>query len=430
MLPSSTLAGFAMAVFSLACGLLIAAETASPVPSPVTAAGSWPQWRGPTRDGVLSGTDWPGTLQGKAFELMWSVKGLGPSYSGPIVSDDHVFTTETRGQKTEHVTAYSRFDGKKIWEKEWKGAMSVPFFAAANGSWIRSTPAFDGGWLYVGGIRDLLVCLNAETGEERWRVDFVKKLGTQVPAFGFVCSPLVDETGVYVQAGGAFCKVNKTNGEVIWRVLEEPDPMWGSAFSSPLLVSHAGQKIIFVQTRSRLAAVRPEDGGILWEQPVAAFRGMNILTPTLYGDNVFTSSYGGKSLLYRLPTTQGGAPELLWSNKKEGYMNSPIVIGDHVYMHLKSQRFTCIDLKTGKETWTTRQTFGKYWSMVAQGDRILALDATDGTLRLIRANPEKYELLDERKVTEEESWAHIAVAGDEVIIRDLENLSVYRWKNP
>jgi outer membrane protein assembly factor BamB len=107
-------------------------------------------------------------------------------------------------------------------------------------------------------------------------------------------------------------------------------------------------------------------------------------------------------------------------------MSSPIVIGDHAYVHLRNQRFACLDLATGKEDWITTP-FGRYWSMVAQGNRILALDET-GDLRLIRATPEGYELVGEAKVAAEESWAHLAVEGAEVYVRDLEGLTAFQWQ--
>ena len=107
-------------------------------------------------------------------------------------------------------------------------------------------------------------------------------------------------------------------------------------------------------------------------------------------------------------------------------MSTPIVIAGHAYVHLRNKRFACLDLTTGKEAWITTP-FGRYWSMVAQGDRILALDET-GDLRLIRATPEAYTLLGETKVAVEESWAHLAVEGDEIFVRDLKGLTAYRWK--
>ena len=110
-------------------------------------------------------------------------------------------------------------------------------------------------------------------------------------------------------------------------------------------------------------------------------------------------------------------------------MSSPVVIGDYLYMHLRNQRFTCLDLRTGKERWITSGTFGKYWSMVARKDRILALDQR-GKLYLIRANPDKFDLLDQRQVSDAETWAHLAICGDELYIRELNALAVYRWTSP
>jgi outer membrane protein assembly factor BamB len=303
----------------------------------------------------------------------------------------------------------------------------VPFFAKANGDWIRATPAFDGQSLYVAGMRDLLVCLDAATGETRWRFDFPAELGAPLPAFGFVCSPLVDDQHVYVQAGAGFCKLDKHTGKLAWRVLADEGGMWGSAFSSPLAADVAGRRQMLVQTRQRLAGVDPATGDVLWSREIPAFRGMNILTPTVCGDAVFTSAYGGQSLLFRLREEAGALSAAeAWTNKASGYMSSPLIVGEHLYLHLRNQRFTCIDLASGETRWTTRP-FGKYWSLVANGEQVLALDER-GELYLIRANPEKFELVDSRRVSEDSTWAHLAVCGEQLFIRELGALAAYRWR--
>ena len=157
-------------------------------------ANDWSQWRGPTRDCHIADADpsaWPDSLDANHLMKAWTVP-LSPSYSGPIVVDDRVFVTETRNKSHEVVRALHRQTGEELWSVEWPGAITVPFFAAANGSWIRSTPACDGQYLFVMGIREVLVALEVETGEEVWRVDFVKEYGADTPAFGAVCSPLID----------------------------------------------------------------------------------------------------------------------------------------------------------------------------------------------------------------------------------------------
>ncbi len=374
---------------------------------------------------------WPERVDEATLTKSWRAD-LGLSYSGPIVAADRVFVTETRDRKTEVVQALSRADGKVLWSAEWPGAMSGPFFAWENGEWIRATPAFDGESLFVAGMRDVLVCLDAANGKERWRADLVERFKSPLPSFGFVSWPLVDGDHVYVQAGASFVKLNKRTGETVWRTLADGGRMNGSAFASPMKVTIACQPQFLVQTRERLVGIEPESGMELWSQKIETFRGMNILTPVVVGDSIFTSTYGGKS--WRFDLARSGdvtSPDKSfsiterWQNKTQGYMSTPVVIDGHVYLHLRNQRFTCIDLATGKERWTTTP-FGKYWSLVAQGRKILALDER-GDLLLINANPQKFDLLGQRHVSDSLTWTHIGVTDNELFVRDLKGLTAWCW---
>ena len=386
----------------------------------------WPQWRGPTRDGHVSGPPWPTTLRGSALKRLWRVE-LGAGYSGPVVAPDRVFVTESRDKAVEVVRALDRRTGKELWRAEWKGTITVPSYARANGDWVRSTPAYDGASLYVLGLRDVLVCLNTADGKERWRVDFVERYRTPVPPYGATCSPLVDGDAVYVQAAAAFLKLDKKTGKVLWRVLPYKSSPNGTAVSSPMLATLAGKRQLVVQQPKKLAGVDPDSGEVLWSAAVPAFRAINIITPTITGDRILTSAFGGRTFLFKISRSGDRfTAEAEWTNKGQGYMSSPVIVNGHAYMLLRNQRLACLDLATGKTKWLTTKTFGKYWSMVARGDRILALDER-GTLYLLRANPDKFELLDERKVSEDEAWAHLAVCGDEVYVRELNAVAAYRW---
>jgi outer membrane protein assembly factor BamB len=415
-----------MKMFLVAWTIIIVSSSGLPSQGAEPIA-TWPQWRGPERDGhVARQTPWPDRLAGGSLTQAWR-NAFGPSYSGPIVSETLVFITETQEKKREVVRALNRATGAQVWETSWEGALSVPFFAKANGDWIRATPAFDGQSLYVAGMRDLLVCLDAATGAIRWKVDFTRELGTPLPAFGFVCSPLVIGDFLYVQAGASFCQLDKQTGKILWRTLKDDGGMWGSAFSSPYPATLAGRRQLLVQTREKLAGIAPETGAVLWSKEIPAFRGMNILTPTVIGDTVFTSAYGGMSHMVSVSESNGSIDQTeAWTNKARGYMSSPVVVDGHLYLHLQNQRFTCIDAATGATRWTTTP-FGKYWSMVVNQDRILALDER-GELLLIRANPEKFELLDSRKISDDPTWAHLAVCGDEIFIRELNAMTKWRWR--
>ncbi len=389
-------------------------------------AEEWNQWRGPNRDGSTAEDAWPESIEGR-LNLVWE-QPLSPSYSGPVVHKGLVITTETIDKQLERVSAYELASGSLAWEVKWPGAMAVPFFAAANGDWIRSTPVCGEGRLVVLGMRDLLVCLNPNDGSEFWRVDFPGQLGTTLPSFGGVCSPLIDEGAVYVQTGGALVKLSLEDGKVIWQTLENAEGMMSSgAFSSPVIATLCGKRQLVVQTRMELCGVDLESGAVLWRQPIEAFRGMNILTPLVIGDRVFTSAYNGRSQLFQVSygPGDGWSVQEVWGQGSQAYMSSPLRIGDSIYMHLKNERFTNIRVDDGSINWTS-SPMGKYWSLITNGDQILSL-SNRGELRLIRPSDEKLEVIAEVKVADD-SWAHLAVQDGFVIVRDLKALKVFRWQ--
>ncbi len=388
----------------------------------------WPQWRGPSRDGQIHDTSWPDSIDEDRLTLMWEVDH-GPSYSGPIVVGNKVFTTETRDKKTEVVFCHDRNNGKELWSTEWPGAMTVPFFAKRNGSWIRATPACDGKTLYVAGMCDVLYALDCDNGDIRWSIDFKKTFDTPLPSFGFASSPIILDDAVFVQAGGGFIKLNKDTGDVIWRVATDEGGMNGGAFSSPLYTKLNNQHIMLVQARTALKGIDPDSGEELWSQDIQAFRGMNILTPTVYNNTIFTSAHSGRSQLWQVESSSDGIPEALkeiWLGNSQAYMSSPVRSGRHLYLHLKNQRIACIDLENGEETWRTTP-FGQYQSMILCQNKILALDE-GGELLLISVDPKEFKLMARRTISEDETWAHLAVSGNQIFIRSLYGLAAYRWQ--
>ena len=390
----------------------------------LAADAGWTQFRGPERSGAAPGAPWPENFKG--LNQSWQVK-LDKGYPGPIVDAARVYVAETATAETEIVRALDRKTGKELWRASWPGKHSVPFFAKKNGDWIRATPAFDGQTLYVAGMEEVLVALDAVTGKEKWRVDFPKQFKVAKPDFGFSSSPLLDGDSLIVQAANSVIRLNKKTGAVEWRVLaREADIMDSGAFSSPAMATLNGRRQLLIQSRTNLFGLDPATGAVLWSQEVPHYRGMNILMPTAWGNKVFTSSYRMDSYMFEI-SANGAKLESkeVWRNKAKGYMSTPIVLDGYAYLHLANQRFTCIDLRNGETKWTT-EPYGQYWSMAVRDGKILALDER-GQLLLIKASPEKFELLDTKEISNSPTWAHIAVAGNELFIRELNAVTAYRW---
>ncbi len=395
-------------------------------------AEDWSQWRGPVRTGAAAAeTPWPQKLKGEHLTKIWD-QPLAEGYSSPVTSAGKIFTFATKDEKSEILRAFDLATGEQQWEQSWEGAMKVPFFAAKNGSWVRSTPTITNGAIYAGGMKDVLAKVDIETGKDVWRVDFTKRDGTDAPAFGQVCSPLVDGEDLYVQAGLAVAKLNNATGETIWRSMVDERAMFGSAFSSPIIATLAGKRQLVVQARLELSGLSLETGEVLWTIPVKAFRGMNILTPTIIGENqIFVASYGGGGFLFEVSSNADGklAVKQIWNNEKaEGYMSSPIVVGEHIYLHGRDKKLYCLALADGSVTWSSDEEFGEYWSMINQGSQILALDQK-GELILFDASPESFKITDRRVVSPKDpTWAHLGIDGDKLLIRSLKGVSVWQWK--
>lgn len=155
---------------------------------------------------------------------------------------------------------------------------------------------------------------------------------------------------------------------------------------------------------------------------------MNIVTPVAFEDSFFTTTYGGRARLWTIGKTgEQFEVENPWDNKLQGYMCTPVVVNGHAYFHLRNQRAACVDLRTGEIAWVTDERFGKYWSIVAQGDRLLALDE-QGELILFRANPDRFELVDRREIANSETWGHLTVVDGQLFMRELNGLSAWAWK--
>jgi outer membrane protein assembly factor BamB len=203
-----------------------------------------------------------------------------------------------------------------------------------------------------------------------------------------------------------------------------------SPFSSPMLFELHGVPQLIVLERNRLCGLNPQNGQRLWSVQVPAFRGMNILTPTQVGSGLLTATYGGKTHLFEPSQSEDGNWQVnqKWIQNFQGYMSSPLVVGSHAYLHGRSGRMVCLDTQAGQVLWTSSESFGKYCSQVTNGERMLCL-SHDGNLRLLKINPEHCQIMDETRVSQEETWAHLAVAGHSLILRSLHSLCIFDWKS-
>jgi len=387
---------------------------------------TWPQFRGPNRDSRYYGPAWPGSIGAEHLKPTWRME-LGPGYGGVVVSRDKVFVNETAEAKYEVVYALDRKTGEVIWRTQWEGAMSVKANGARTGDWIKSTPTLDGGRLYVAGMRDVLVSLDAKTGREVWRADFMERFGGPIPEYGFISSPLIVGDSVVSMAADSIVSVDKHTGVGRWRNVVR-DALGHGSYSSPELGVVHGRPQVLASTIPAMNGLDPETGELLWRIVIDGQANGLVLPPVVYGDGVFTSSRDSQTGYYPISVDDGVfSIERAWRNKVVDYLSYPILFEDHAYMHLKNERMACVDLRTGEEKWISSEFLGMYISQIVQGDRILAL-SNEGELMLIRMNPEGLDILERRAIADVETWGHLALAGSDMYVREQNAIQAYEWK--
>src|SRR5262249_47004679 len=140
-------------------------------------AGDWPQWLGPTRDGVSPEKVLPWK---EAPKVVWQ-HPIGEGNSSPVVVGDRVFLhAKVKDQTEEEVIALDARTGKPLWRTAYTRAA----FTSPYGNGPRATPAVVNGRVYTFGITGVLTCLEADSGKQVWQVDTLKQFGAKNLFFG------------------------------------------------------------------------------------------------------------------------------------------------------------------------------------------------------------------------------------------------------
>ena len=189
-------------------------HTTGSAPAVTNVHGSYPQFLGPSRDGTLSGPalarDWKATPPRE----LWR-RPLGAAWSGFAVEGRRAVTQEQQGEN-EIVACYDLLTGQPIWSHTDKSRYATTI----AGEGPRATPTIFNSRVYTMGGAGELNCLDLESGKVLWHTNTLAANDAKLPEWGVACSPLVNERGVFVTAGGrnsSMIAFNKDTGAVLWK---------------------------------------------------------------------------------------------------------------------------------------------------------------------------------------------------------------------
>ena len=337
-------------------------------PSAATVATSthWTNFRGPDRDGHYRQqpvrTDW-----GRALTPLWK-QPVGGGYASFVVADGRAFTIEQRRGR-ELAAAYDLATGRELWTNAW----NARFQGSTGGDGPRATPTWNDGGLYVLGAAGEFRALDAATGRTRWRTDILADAGAENVEHGTSASPLVVDNTVVVLPGGvngqSVVAYDRVSGKRVWGALDDP-----ASYSSPMLVTLAGVRQILTFTATRLVALSPENGTLLWEFPWRTAGGLNASQPLIAGpDRVFISTgSGADAAMLQLAAGADGqltARELWRTNRMNNHFTSSVLHDGFIY-GLDESILACIDASTGDLRWKGGR-YGYGQVMLASGHLIV-----------------------------------------------------------
>ncbi|MBI3878147.1 MAG: PQQ-like beta-propeller repeat protein, partial [Verrucomicrobia bacterium] len=240
-------------------------QTNAPVFVVTNASAYWTGFRGPLRDGHYTEknilTNWPQD----GPRVLWR-QPCGGGYASFAIAHGRAFTLEQRRDE-EAVVAYDISTGRELWAFAYAGKFNDEYDMGGIGP--RTTPVWDDGRVFALGSQGRLHCLDAATGGLLWKRDALVDSSTTVLQFGMAASPLVVDDKLIVSMGdvandrsrGVFA-YNKITGEPLWKSQTDKQ-----SYTSPMLVTLAGQPQLLCVGAKRLFALAPGDGALLWEFP-------------------------------------------------------------------------------------------------------------------------------------------------------------------
>ena len=370
----------------------------------------WPQWRGPNRDGISNETGLLKSWPAEGPKALWRVP-IGEGYAGISISEGHLYTMGAEGDD-EFVVCLNAETGKEIWR-----VRVGDKFTEGQGDGPRSTPTVDGNVVFALSARGNLYALDSKNGGQLWERDFIKEFGSDVPSWGFATSPLVEGDLLLVEVGGEAGKsivaFEKKSGRTVWNSHTDK-----SAYSSPIPITFRGRRQIIFLTSETLLSLSPMDGGIYWKYPWLTHDGINVATPIfIEPDQIFISaSYDKGAVLLRMKADGDGfAVEEIWKSKvMKNHFNSSVLLGDYLY-GFDNAILTCILAETGEEQW--RQRGFKKGSLILADGHLIIL-GEDGKLALVEVSPEEYLEIASFQLFEAKCWTVPTLAGGSLYVRN------------
>jgi outer membrane protein assembly factor BamB len=399
----------------------------------------WPGFRGIRASGVAEGYPTPLRWEiASGANVKWKTEITGLAHSSPIVWGTQLFVTtavsagpapelkvglygdvrsaaDTGSQRYE-VVCLDKTTGQVRWRTTaYEGAPETrrhPKSTHAN-----PTPATDGRHVVSFFGSEGLYCHDVD-GRLLWKKDFgVLDSGFFMAPdaqWGFASSPVIHQGRVIlqvdVQKDGFIAALDVATGEEVWRVGRDDVPTWSTPTVWPLSGTGSApgapgaQTVVLVNGFRHIGAYDFATGREVWR--LTGGGDIPVPTPIVAHDLAFiTNAHGRMAPVYAVRAAASGDISLeadsrsnagvAWSAPRDGgYMQTPIVYGELLYVGRDNGVVTAFDARTGEQKYQTRIGDGStgFTSSPVAADGKLYFTSEQGDVVVVRAGPEYQEL--------------------------------------
>jgi len=353
------------------------------------AANDWPQYLGPSRNGVYAGPALADAWGANGPKAVWR-KQVGQGFAGPAVVGNRVILFHRVGNE-EVLESLDAATGDSVWRYAYPTRYRDDFGFDEG---PRAVPVVADGVIYTFGAEGQLHAVDLAKGTRLWSEDTMKRFGVPKGFFGAAGSPLVEGGRVIANVGGdkaGIVAFEAKTGKVLWAATDDD-----ASYSSGVAATIGGRRLGVFLTRDSLVGLDPASGMVQfqrrWRARIAA--SVNAATPIIVGDEIFVSAqYGPGAGVLRV---NGSQLADVWTSDdvlSNHYATSVFYNGYLYGFHGRQEfgpSFRAVEFQTGTVKWSQEQF--RAGSVLLAGDRLL-ITREGGELVLASASPQAFKPL-------------------------------------
>lgn len=401
-------------------------------------ADNWPQWRGPSGDGISKekgfATEWS-----KDKNILWSFPLPGMGCSTPIIWGDKIFLTCE--DKSDLILQCISTSGKPLWQEKIGPATKKARDDEGNGA--TATLSTDGKNVY-GFVGSGTVFSYTLDGKKNWDFDAQQRYGKFNIQFGMHSTPVLHENRLYfmfLSTGKQIVAcVEAKDGSEVWRVNRKSDGTDENehSYASPVMWTNGKQSYLVTHGNDYTVAHDLKDGSEIWrlqdlnprlplkdgKSPYNKFLRF-VATPLVTPDLIVVPTAKNGPIVAVKPDAKGtfgiGSEHELW-RKPNGTPDvpSPLLWDGVVYIVRENGALMGLDAKTGKELWNDRGHTARHRASPVYADGKIYATSRDGVVNVIKAG-RTFEKLATNRLPDDFA-ASPALADGVIYLRGFKNL--------